>query len=119
MNYTEYKNALREKGLIESFDSMLNVLNAERCQQNIKNILNWGDFTKGVMQEKGVNIEELLHYWNARKNAEVKIALSKAVNKEQVLSVWTEEEYEKELKELKGKLEPTVASVTDKLEKRK
>lgn len=118
MNYKEYKQKMDEKGLIESFDSILHLVNAERCHQNTLNITNWDSYTREVMASNGVSIQELIHYWNVRKNAEVQLALSKAVEKESVLKHWKEHEYKVDLQELKSKLHPTIAAVTEKLEKR-
>ena len=112
MNYLSYKKYMQENNLIESPESIQNIVNAIRVNDNIKTIKSIRQEDLSVYDTFGLNPEELEKQFLEDKDFYISRAIKKAYPLE-----WAMEKfkpigiYKLQIEELQKNLEPTVASI--------
>lgn len=111
MNYNDYKKIMKEKGLIETPESLVAVENAKVMQSNIKSVKKWNDHTKGMMQAFGVDLEMLMKSYSDEKEKYIRLALRTAVPEKEMIEN-AGNVYYSQIEILKRSTRPTRASCT-------
>lgn len=101
MNSVDYKKHMDEHDLIESVDSVQNIVNAMRVNQNIVNLSKYKDSEVN----RGVTKDML-----ALKDTFIRLAIKEAYEREWALSVFGGV-YPMQVKELYKNIQPTTASL--------
>lgn len=112
MNYLDYKKHMEENKLIESPESIQNLVNAIRVNQNINNIKALSVENLVTYDKYSLDPRELLSQLLKDKDFYIQQAIKKAYSIE-----WAEENfkpfkfYQMQINELKLNMQPTVASI--------
>lgn len=111
MDYNDYKKHMDDHNLIESPESVQNLVNAIRVNENIKNIKALTDSDLNFYDRYSLDPRELLGQFMKDKDFYIQQAIKKAYSVE-----WAEENfkpfkfYQMQINELKTNMQPTVAS---------
>lgn len=106
----EYKVYLEERGLIESPQSVQDIINAKQSIENIKNVESVGEMQSSLYEAYGLDPMELMPGLIHERDMYIKLAIRNAYNKEWAIETFGPL-YELQLKELRKNLEPTVATI--------
>ena len=111
MNYREYKSYMEEKGLIESPESIQNLVNATQVNNNIKNIKELTKKELNIYDSFGLDPRELLEQFQKDKDFYIQQAIKRAYELEWATENFKPIElYKAQLNELETNMQPTVAS---------
>lgn len=110
MNSIDYKNYMEQNKRIESVESARCLANAMRLQQNIKVLKNADKNQLRKYAKLGINVERAVGNYQNEKEAYIKLAMERSLDKEQAIENFGEL-YEIQIKELIHNLEPNVAAI--------
>lgn len=112
MNYTEYKQHMLDNRLIESPESVDNLVNAIQTQNNIRNIKSLVDEQLEIYDKYSLNPNDLLEQFEEEKQFYIKRAIDKAYSIENAKE-WFKpfNLYQMQIKELIKITNPRVAAI--------